>query len=233
MARNRHLHGQGHENGQKHGHEQGQESGQGHGLEHGHGNDQEQATTWSVKALARNPVGESDAPGRGLCHGDEGSLEVAALEGGVGFEGVEEVDVLEKTAVTDTILSPSTARPSCSPCHCLCCTVKSGLLARIQQHRIRDKISKRTLMSKPVHTLDQIEKQKRVTTPQKDFAIVTGKLTTEVSDLEKTFKVMGFPIRSGPEPVQELGIFSLATFLSSTNVTTVRNKIQPMLKTKR
>ncbi|EDS41067.1 conserved hypothetical protein [Culex quinquefasciatus] len=45
MARNRHLHGQGHENGQKHGHEHGQESGQRHGLEHGHGNDQEQATT--------------------------------------------------------------------------------------------------------------------------------------------------------------------------------------------
>ncbi|KAL1403998.1 hypothetical protein pipiens_019112 [Culex pipiens pipiens] len=144
----------------------------------------------------------------------------------------------------------------------------------LQQHRIRDKISKREAecnsnidggglgelmkvvtsafpgldMGKagangnvpyglstnvPVHTHDQIEKQKRATTPQKDFAIVTGKLTTEVSDLEKTFKVMGIPIRSGPEPVQELGISSLATFLSSTNVATVRNKIQPMLKTKR
>ncbi|KAL1398870.1 hypothetical protein pipiens_000201, partial [Culex pipiens pipiens] len=144
----------------------------------------------------------------------------------------------------------------------------------LQQHRIRDKISKRVAecnsnidggglgelmkvvtsafpgldMGKagangnvryglstnvPVHTHDQIEKQKRATTPQKDFAIVTGKLTTEVSDLEKTFKVMGIPIRSGPEPVQELGISSLATFLSSTNVATVRNKIQPMLKTKR
>ncbi|EDS35528.1 conserved hypothetical protein [Culex quinquefasciatus] len=52
-------------------------------------------------------------------------------------------------------------------------------------------------MQSPVHTLDQIEKQKRATTPQKDFAFVTGKLTTEVSDLEKTFKVMGIRIRSG------------------------------------
>ncbi|EDS42531.1 conserved hypothetical protein [Culex quinquefasciatus] len=165
-----------------------------------------------------------------------------------------------ETAVTDTILSPSTARPSCSPCHCLCCTVKSGLLARIQDFYFYNNTGSGTKsrnidggglgelikvvtsafpgldMGKagangnvrygfstnvPVHTLDQIEKQKRATTPQKDFAIVTGKLTTEFSDLEKTFKMMGIPIRSGPEPVQELGISSLATFLSSTNVATV------------
>ncbi|EDS45470.1 decapping protein 1 [Culex quinquefasciatus] len=44
-----------------------------------------------------------------------------------------------------------------------------------------------TLMSNPVHTLEQIEKQHRATTPQKDSAIVTGKLTPEVSDLENSF----------------------------------------------
>ncbi|EDS31086.1 Eftud2 protein [Culex quinquefasciatus] len=61
-----------------------------------------------------------------------------------------------------------------------------------------------TLMSIPVHTLDQIEKQQRATTPLKDSAIVTGKLTTELSVLEKTFKLMDTPISSGPALDQEL-----------------------------
>ncbi|KAL9706104.1 hypothetical protein quinque_009622 [Culex quinquefasciatus] len=89
-----------------------------------------------------------------------------------------------------------------------------------------------TLMSNPVHTLEQIEKQHRATTPQKDSAIVTGKLTPEVSDLENSFKLMGIPISSGPAPSQELGTSPLATFLSSTNLAAVRNNNQPMLKTK-
>lgn len=89
-----------------------------------------------------------------------------------------------------------------------------------------------TLMSNPVHTLEQIEKQHRATTPQKDSAIVTGKLTPEVSDLENSFKLMGIPISSGPAQSQELGTSPLATFLSSTNLAAVRNNNQPMLKTK-
>uniref|UniRef100_A0A1Q3F0L5 Putative dcp1-like decapping family n=1 Tax=Culex tarsalis TaxID=7177 RepID=A0A1Q3F0L5_CULTA len=89
-----------------------------------------------------------------------------------------------------------------------------------------------TLMSNPVHTLEQIEKQHRATTPQKDVATVTGKLTPEVSDLENSFKLMGIPISSGPAPAQELGTSPLATFLSSTNLAAVRNNNQPMLKTK-
>ncbi|KAL9695546.1 hypothetical protein quinque_014831 [Culex quinquefasciatus] len=60
------------------------------------------------------------------------------------------------------------------------------------------------LMSIPVHTLDQIEKQQQATTPLKDSAIVTGKLTTELSVLEKTFKLMDTPISSGPALAQEL-----------------------------
>lgn len=89
-----------------------------------------------------------------------------------------------------------------------------------------------TLMSNPVHTLEQIEKQHRATTPQKDAVVVTGKLTPEVSDLENSFKLMGIPISSGPAPVQELGTSPLATFLSSTNLAAVRNNNQPILKTK-
>lgn len=84
-----------------------------------------------------------------------------------------------------------------------------------------------TLMSNPVQTLEQIEKQHRATTPQKD-----GKLTPEVSELENSFKLMGIPISSGPAPAQELGTSPLATFLSSTNLAAVRNNNQPILKTK-
>lgn len=88
-----------------------------------------------------------------------------------------------------------------------------------------------TLMSNPVHTLEQIEKQHRATTPQKE-ATVTGKLTPEVSELENSFKLMGIPINAGPAPVQELGSSPLATFLSSTNLAAVRNNNQPIPKTK-
>ncbi|EAT47731.1 AAEL001187-PA [Aedes aegypti] len=88
-----------------------------------------------------------------------------------------------------------------------------------------------TLMSNPVHTLEQIEKQHRATTPQKE-ATVTGKITPDVSELENSFKMMGIPINTGPAPVQELGSSPLATFLSSTNLAAVRNNNQPIPKTK-
>ncbi|KAL1395589.1 hypothetical protein pipiens_000317, partial [Culex pipiens pipiens] len=88
-------------------------------------------------------------------------------------------------------------------------------------------------MSNPVHTLDQIEKQQQATTPLKDSAIVTGKLSTELRDLKKTFKLMDIPISSGPAPAQELGTSWLATFLSSTNMATVRNNNQLILKSNR
>lgn len=89
-----------------------------------------------------------------------------------------------------------------------------------------------TLMSNPVHTLEQIEKQHRATTPQKE-ANVTGKLTPEVSELENSLKLMGIPINAGPAPApQELGSSPLATFLSSTNLAAVRNNNQPIPKTK-
>lgn len=88
-----------------------------------------------------------------------------------------------------------------------------------------------TLMSNPVHTLEQIEKQHRATTPQKEVT-VTGKLTPDVSELENSFKLMGIPINAGPAPAQELGSSPLATFLSSTNLAAVRNNNQPIPKTK-
>ncbi|XP_062534524.1 mRNA-decapping enzyme 1A-like [Armigeres subalbatus] len=88
-----------------------------------------------------------------------------------------------------------------------------------------------TLMTNPVHTLEQIEKQHRATTPQKE-ATATGKLTPEVSELENSFKLMGIPINAGSAPVQELGSSPLATFLSSTNLAAVRNNNQPIPKTK-
>lgn len=88
-----------------------------------------------------------------------------------------------------------------------------------------------TLMSNPVHTLEQIEKQHRATTPQKE-ASATGKLTPEVSELENSFKLMGIPINAGPAPTHELGSSPLATFLSSTNLAAVRNNNQPIPKTK-
>ncbi|XP_055637720.1 mRNA-decapping enzyme 1A-like [Toxorhynchites rutilus septentrionalis] len=88
-----------------------------------------------------------------------------------------------------------------------------------------------TLMSNPVHTLEQIEKQHRATTPQKE-ALPSGKLTPEVSELENSFKFMGIPINTGPVPVQESGTSPLATFLSSTNLAAVRNNNQQILKAK-
>ncbi|XP_058450188.1 mRNA-decapping enzyme 1A [Malaya genurostris] len=88
-----------------------------------------------------------------------------------------------------------------------------------------------TLMSNPVHTLEQIEKQHRAPTPQKEI-IVTGKLTPEVGDLESSFKLMGIPVNTGQPPVQELGTSPLATFLSATKLAAVRNNNQPIPKTK-
>lgn len=89
-----------------------------------------------------------------------------------------------------------------------------------------------TLMSNPVHTVEQIEKQHRATTPQKEITI-TGKITPEVNDLEASFKLMGIPITTGPPPPpQELGTSPLATFLSSTNLAAVRPNNQPILKAK-
>lgn len=89
-----------------------------------------------------------------------------------------------------------------------------------------------TLMSNPVHTLEQIEKQHRATTPQKE-APVSGKLTPEVSELENSFKLMGIPLSTASNvPVQESGTSPLATFLSSTNLAAVRNNNQQILKAK-
>lgn len=90
-----------------------------------------------------------------------------------------------------------------------------------------------TLMSNPVHTLEQIEKQHRATTPQKEANAATGKLTPELSELENSLKLMGIPINSaGSAPAQELGSSPLATFLSSTNLAAVRNNNQQIPKTK-
>lgn len=88
-----------------------------------------------------------------------------------------------------------------------------------------------TLMSNPVHTLEQIEKQHRASSPQKEVA-GTGKLTPDVSELENSLKLMGIPINTGPAAGQELGSSPLATFLSSTNLAAVRNNNQPIPKTK-
>lgn len=88
-----------------------------------------------------------------------------------------------------------------------------------------------TLMSNPVHTLEQIEKQHRATTPQKE-ANIPGKLTPDVNELENSLKLMGIPINAGPAPAQELGSSPLATFLSTTNLSAVRNNNQPIPKTK-
>ncbi|XP_055594423.1 uncharacterized protein LOC129745391 [Uranotaenia lowii] len=87
-----------------------------------------------------------------------------------------------------------------------------------------------TLMTNPVHTLEQIEKQHRATTPQKEGVPGTGKKTPEVIDLEHNFKMMGIPVSTGPAP--ELGTSPLATFLSSTNLAAVRSNAQPIPKTK-
>ncbi|XP_055541667.1 mRNA-decapping enzyme 1A [Wyeomyia smithii] len=88
-----------------------------------------------------------------------------------------------------------------------------------------------TLMANPVPTLEQIEKQHRATTPPKE-TIITGKLTPEVSELENSFKLMGIPVSSGPQPTQELGTSPLAKFLSVTNLAAVRSNNQPIPKTK-
>ncbi|KFB39320.1 AGAP012645-PA-like protein [Anopheles sinensis] len=87
----------------------------------------------------------------------------------------------------------------------------------------------------PVHTLEQIEKQHRASTPLKDAGGgggVEGKITPDVSELESSFKRMGIPIVSAggsnggmlgngpqtPSGMPELGTSPLATFLSAANL---------------
>ncbi|XP_052865674.1 mRNA-decapping enzyme 1A [Anopheles cruzii] len=82
----------------------------------------------------------------------------------------------------------------------------------------------------PVHTLEQIEKLHRASTPQKEppqpvppATVNTGKLTPDVTELKR----MGIPIMTGPNgpqtpsgtgPMPELGSSPLATFLSAANL---------------
>uniref|UniRef100_A0A182V4G3 mRNA-decapping enzyme C-terminal domain-containing protein n=1 Tax=Anopheles merus TaxID=30066 RepID=A0A182V4G3_ANOME len=86
----------------------------------------------------------------------------------------------------------------------------------------------------PVHTLEQIEKQHRATTPQKETTTAsasvtaTGKVTPDVSELESSFKRMGIPIvgggsnNNGPQTpsggMPELGTSPLATFINAANL---------------
>ncbi|XP_035913008.1 mRNA-decapping enzyme 1B isoform X1 [Anopheles stephensi] len=96
----------------------------------------------------------------------------------------------------------------------------------------------------PVHTLEQIEKQHRATTPQKEHPN-TGKVTPDVSELENSFKRMGIPIvtggggSNGPQTpsagMPELGTSPLATFISAANLSAAMraNHHQPVVpKTK-
>uniref|UniRef100_A0A182R6I5 mRNA-decapping enzyme C-terminal domain-containing protein n=1 Tax=Anopheles funestus TaxID=62324 RepID=A0A182R6I5_ANOFN len=95
----------------------------------------------------------------------------------------------------------------------------------------------------PVHTLEQIEKQHRATTPQKDST--TGKVTPDVTtDLEHSFKRMGIPIvtgggNNGPQTpsagMPELGTSPLATFINAASLSAAMraNHHQPVVpKTK-
>uniref|UniRef100_A0A182NF54 mRNA-decapping enzyme C-terminal domain-containing protein n=1 Tax=Anopheles dirus TaxID=7168 RepID=A0A182NF54_9DIPT len=77
----------------------------------------------------------------------------------------------------------------------------------------------------PVHTLEQIEKQHRATTPQKD-AGAGGKVTPDAgAELEGSFMRMGIPISGAgtngaavAAAAAELGTSPLATFLSAANL---------------
>ncbi|XP_052898537.1 mRNA-decapping enzyme 1A [Anopheles moucheti] len=94
----------------------------------------------------------------------------------------------------------------------------------------------------PVHTLEQIEKQHRATTPQKDAT--TGKVTPDVTEFEHSFKRMGIPIvtgggNNGPQTpstgISELGTSPLATFINAANLSAAMraNHHQPVVpKTK-
>uniref|UniRef100_A0A182TB33 mRNA-decapping enzyme C-terminal domain-containing protein n=1 Tax=Anopheles maculatus TaxID=74869 RepID=A0A182TB33_9DIPT len=96
----------------------------------------------------------------------------------------------------------------------------------------------------PVHTLEQIEKQHRATTPQKEQHPTTGKVTPDVSELENSFKRMGIPIvtgggNNGPQTpsagMPELGTSPLATFINAANLSAAMraNHHQPVVpKTK-
>ncbi|XP_050077942.1 mRNA-decapping enzyme 1B [Anopheles maculipalpis] len=95
----------------------------------------------------------------------------------------------------------------------------------------------------PVHTLEQIEKQHRATTPQKEHPN-NGKVTPDVTELENSFKRMGIPIvagagNNGPQTpstgMPELGTSPLATFINATNLSAAMraNHHQPVVpKTK-
>ncbi|XP_053672690.1 mRNA-decapping enzyme 1B [Anopheles nili] len=94
----------------------------------------------------------------------------------------------------------------------------------------------------PVHTLEQIEKQHRATTPQKDAT--GGKVTPEVNEFKNTLKRIGLPVdaensngpqtpsggSNGPQTpstgMPELGTSPLATFLSAANLSAAMRAIQ-------
>ena len=78
------------------------------------------------------------------------------------------------------------------------------------------------LLSNPVQTVEQIEKQHRTSTP-------SGKISPDVNEFENSFKFMSIPGQgtSGPE----LGTSPLATFLNSSNLNAPRN-VGQILKAK-
>uniref|UniRef100_A0A2M4AE71 Putative mrna decapping enzyme 1 n=1 Tax=Anopheles triannulatus TaxID=58253 RepID=A0A2M4AE71_9DIPT len=79
----------------------------------------------------------------------------------------------------------------------------------------------------PVHTLEQIEKLHRASTPQKDLTIAggvatTGKLTPDLSELKRMGAIPIMGSGNGPHTpsggLSELGTSPLATFLSAANL---------------
>uniref|UniRef100_A0A2M3ZGQ0 Putative mrna decapping enzyme 1 n=1 Tax=Anopheles braziliensis TaxID=58242 RepID=A0A2M3ZGQ0_9DIPT len=79
----------------------------------------------------------------------------------------------------------------------------------------------------PVHTLEQIEKLHRASTPQKDLTIAgsvnaTGKLTPDLSELKRMGAIPIMGSGNGPHTpsggLPELGTSPLATFLSTANL---------------
>jgi mRNA-decapping enzyme 1B len=78
------------------------------------------------------------------------------------------------------------------------------------------------LLSNPVQTVEQIEKQHRTSTP-------SGKVTPDVTEIENSFKFMSIPGQGSHGP--EMGTSPLATFLNSSNLTAQRG-VGPILKAK-
>ncbi|XP_050082737.1 mRNA-decapping enzyme 1A [Anopheles aquasalis] len=81
----------------------------------------------------------------------------------------------------------------------------------------------------PVHTLEQIEKLHRASTPQKDLTIAgsvntTGKLTPDLNELKRMGAIPIMGSGNGPHTpsggLPELGTSPLATFLSTANLST-------------